>query len=43
MTELSFKLGTGEIDESCYHIDEEDSGIFLNRLYNKTDIVRHTL
>lgn len=29
--QLSFKLGTGEVDNLCYHTDHEHSGIFLNR------------
>ena len=29
---LAFKLGTGEVDELCYDIGEEDSGVFLSRL-----------
>ena len=29
--ELSFKLGTGEVDELCFHQEHEHSGVFSNR------------
>ena len=29
---LAFKLGTDEVDEICYDIEEENSGVFLSRL-----------
>ena len=28
---LAFKLGNGEVDEICYDVGEENSGVFLNR------------
>ena len=31
-TFLAFKLGTGEVDNSCYDVSEEYSGVFLNRV-----------
>lgn len=30
-TNLSFRLGTGDIDEMCYNIRGENPGLFLNR------------
>ncbi|MEL6989823.1 MAG: hypothetical protein AAGK97_18590, partial [Bacteroidota bacterium] len=31
-SELSFKLGTGEIDDACYDVAGRNSGMYLNRL-----------
>ena len=30
-TQPSFKLGTGEVDDLCFYVDNDNPGIFLNR------------